>query len=87
MSTDRMRKIAVMALAQNASAEDADCVLSQALCGLLAEARVLRAGLESGEDTTVLAFSHESRLEALEQLFDHYMVAKWRNAVEVKAAE
>ena len=87
MNADRMRTIAVMALAQNAEPNDAQMVLSQALDGLLAEAKVLRAGLESGEDTTVLAFSHEGRLEALESLFDHFMTAKWNDASKPEAAE
>ena len=87
MSHDRMREIAVLALAQNADPNDANAVISQAISGLIAEAQVLRAGLETGEDTTVLAFTHEGRLEALENLFDHFMTAKWNDAVEAKAAE
>ena len=87
MSANRMRTIAVMALAQNASPDDAQAVLSHALSGLLAEATVLRAGLESGENISVLAFSHESRLEALEDMFDHFITAKWNDAAQAEAAE
>ena len=87
MTDERMRNIAIMALAQNAQPDDAQQVLSHALDGLLAEAKVLRAGLESGEDITVLAFSHESRIEALEDLFDHYMSASWKEPARAQAAE
>ena len=88
MSADRMRRIAIMALAQNADPEDADMVLSQALTALTAEARAIRSKIEEDtEDAVALSYSHENRLQALEDLFDNYMAAKWNDAAQAEAAE
>jgi hypothetical protein len=93
MSPDLDRKIMVLALAQNADPTDADSVISQALEGLHAEAQVLLDWIErlkvhgTVDESTVLAYSHIHRLEALDLLFSYHMSASWNTSRQPRGAQ